>query len=228
MINASSTLCPPGYAASTVRHMSSSGPSTRSERAAPSSAREAMRKVMSGASNVLPKELAYLLRIISRTSSTRSSSRICTSVADAPGRRTHILRVMVIRGATLTFAPSAMLRAPGTCLSEALLEGCGLEGSLASICSGDSAFADTGRAAVCGGKIVGGVGCCKTRAGLILADTAATLLVLLLSSLSTLSKRWPTLLLTDDRSTTEGARVLSAVDKMMVLPRRSEFGAAGD
>lgn len=51
-----------------------------------------MDKVMSGASKVLPKEFAYLRRIISRTSSTKSSSRIWTSVADALGRLTQILR----------------------------------------------------------------------------------------------------------------------------------------
>lgn len=47
---------------------------------------------MSGASNVLPSEFAYFLRIMSRTSSTKSSSRICTSVADALGRFTQIFR----------------------------------------------------------------------------------------------------------------------------------------
>lgn len=51
-----------------------------------------MRSVMSGASKVLPSELAYFLNIMSRTSSTKSSSLIWTRVADAPGRLTHILR----------------------------------------------------------------------------------------------------------------------------------------
>ena len=51
-----------------------------------------MRKVMSGESNVLPNELRYFCKIISRTSSTRSSCLICTRVADWLGRLTHILR----------------------------------------------------------------------------------------------------------------------------------------
>lgn len=55
-----------------------------------------MRSVRSGASNWRPRELAYLRRIISRTSSTRSSSLIVTSVAEAPGRFTQIFRVTML------------------------------------------------------------------------------------------------------------------------------------
>lgn len=55
-----------------------------------------MRRVRSGASNWRPSELAYLRRIISRTSSTRSSSFIVTSVAEAPGRLTQILRMTML------------------------------------------------------------------------------------------------------------------------------------
>jgi hypothetical protein len=51
-----------------------------------------MRRVTSGASKLLPSEFAYFLRIMSRTSSTRSSSRIWTRVAEALGRLTQILR----------------------------------------------------------------------------------------------------------------------------------------
>jgi len=40
--------------------------------------------------------LAYFFKIISRTSSTKSSSLICTSVADALGRLTHILRCIML------------------------------------------------------------------------------------------------------------------------------------
>jgi hypothetical protein len=46
--------------------------------------------VTSGASKFLPSEFAYFFRIISRTSSTRSSSWICTRVADCWGLLTHI------------------------------------------------------------------------------------------------------------------------------------------
>jgi hypothetical protein len=52
-----------------------------------------MRNVRSGASNWRPSELAYLRRINSRTSSTKSSSLMVTMVADAPGRLTQSLRV---------------------------------------------------------------------------------------------------------------------------------------
>lgn len=55
-----------------------------------------MRRVRSGASNWRPRELAYLRRIISRTSSTRSSSLIVTSVAEAPGLLTQILRMTML------------------------------------------------------------------------------------------------------------------------------------
>jgi hypothetical protein len=47
---------------------------------------------MSGESNVFPREFAYFFKIKSRTSSTRSSSLILTSVGEDPGLRTHTLR----------------------------------------------------------------------------------------------------------------------------------------
>ena len=47
-------------------------------------------RVMSGESMFLPSEFAYLLRIASRTLSTRSSSCTSTRVAEAPGLLTHI------------------------------------------------------------------------------------------------------------------------------------------
>jgi hypothetical protein len=55
-----------------------------------------MRNVKSGASKWRPSELAYLRKISSRTSSTRSSSFIVTRVADALGRFTQSLRVAMI------------------------------------------------------------------------------------------------------------------------------------
>lgn len=74
-----------------VRHISSSGPRIRSVRCAccPCSTLVTIRSVMSGASMLRPRLLAYFFNIISRTSSTKSSSLICTRVAEAPGRRTH-------------------------------------------------------------------------------------------------------------------------------------------
>jgi hypothetical protein len=51
---------------------------------------------MSGESNVFPREFAYLPKIKSRTSSTRSSSLIFTSVGEDPGLRTHILRYSML------------------------------------------------------------------------------------------------------------------------------------
>ena len=76
-------------------HISSSGPSTRSFLLSPCSGLVVIDNVISGASKVLPKLLAYFLSIISRTSSTKSSSRICTRVAEAPGRLTHIFRCTI-------------------------------------------------------------------------------------------------------------------------------------
>jgi len=70
--------------------MSSSGPRVRSPPRCAS--RGTMRRVTSGESKLRPRELAYFRRIISRTSSTKSSSRICTSVAEALGRLTQIFR----------------------------------------------------------------------------------------------------------------------------------------
>jgi hypothetical protein len=51
---------------------------------------------MSGESNVFPREFAYLFKIRSRTSSTRSSSLIFTSVGEDPGLRTHTLRYSML------------------------------------------------------------------------------------------------------------------------------------
>jgi hypothetical protein len=46
-------------------------------------------RVTSGESKLLPRVFAYFFKIRSRTSSTRWSSSIVTSVADAPGRLTQ-------------------------------------------------------------------------------------------------------------------------------------------
>lgn len=79
-----------------VLHISSSGRKMRAVRSPGWSDLVKMVNVRSGASNVLPNELAYFLKIISRTSSTRSSSRIWTSVADALGLFTQILRCNIV------------------------------------------------------------------------------------------------------------------------------------
>lgn len=92
MSRASFTVCPPGKYESSVVHMGSSGPSTRSWPACWLLGRGTTLSVTSGESKLRPSEFAYFLRIMSRTSSTRSSSAIWTSVAEAPGRRTHIFR----------------------------------------------------------------------------------------------------------------------------------------
>jgi hypothetical protein len=63
--------------------------------------------VRSGESNVRPREFAYLRKIRSRTSSTRSSSLIGTRVADAPGRFTQILRMTM--GASDGATPSPIV-----------------------------------------------------------------------------------------------------------------------
>lgn len=78
--------------------MCSSGPSRRSAGVREASVRVMMRSVTSGESKLRPSELAYLRKIMSRTSSTKSSSLIITMVADAPGRLTHILRVNMLAG----------------------------------------------------------------------------------------------------------------------------------
>lgn len=92
MTSASSTVWPSGKYESIVRHICSSGPSTRSVRGWPWSPRETILNSMSGESKVLPREFAYFLKIKSRTSSTKSSSLIFTSVGEDPGLRTHTLR----------------------------------------------------------------------------------------------------------------------------------------
>lgn len=93
MTRASSTDCPPGKYASRVRAMCSSGPKLRSCRWG---SRGMILRAKSGASNWRPSELAYFLKIMSRTSSTKSSSLIVTMVADPPGRLTQILRVTMV------------------------------------------------------------------------------------------------------------------------------------
>lgn len=77
---------------SIVLQISSSGPSNLSLLGPVPSALVTIRNVISGESNVFPSELAYFFKIISLTSSTKSSARICTSVADAFGRFTQIFR----------------------------------------------------------------------------------------------------------------------------------------
>ena len=72
--------------------MGSSGWSTRPG----SFSLETMRKVISGASNWRPREFAYLRRMRSRTSSTRSSSLIVIMVAEANGRLTQIFLVTMV------------------------------------------------------------------------------------------------------------------------------------
>lgn len=54
-------------------------------------------RVMSGASMVRPRELAYLLRMTSRMLSTKSSSPTSTLVDDAPGLFTHTFLCMTTR-----------------------------------------------------------------------------------------------------------------------------------
>jgi hypothetical protein len=87
MINASATDCPPGKYASSVLPIGSSGPKVLS-----CASLGTILNVTSGASKFLPNEFAYFFNIISRTSSTKSSSCIVTNVAEAPGLFTQILR----------------------------------------------------------------------------------------------------------------------------------------
>ena len=73
--------------------MCSSGPKMRSALALllPTSLLTSL-SVTSGESKLRPNELAYLRRITSRTSSTRSSAPTITCVGDEPGLLTQILR----------------------------------------------------------------------------------------------------------------------------------------
>lgn len=69
----------------------------------------------SGESKLRPRELAYLRRIMSRTSSTRSSSLMVTRVGEACGRLTQILRVTMLA----SMGSSSVASAPDSA-------GCGL------------------------------------------------------------------------------------------------------
>jgi hypothetical protein len=64
----------------------------RSVRGWPWSPLETILNSISGESKVFPREFAYFIKIMSRTSSTRSSSLIFTSVGEDPGLLTHTLR----------------------------------------------------------------------------------------------------------------------------------------
>ena len=92
MTSASSTVWPPGKYRSRVRPICSSGLNALSCLCS----RGQIRSVTSGASKFLPRELAYFFSIISRTSSTKSSSLVATSVADACGRFTQIFRTTIV------------------------------------------------------------------------------------------------------------------------------------
>jgi hypothetical protein len=93
IIRASSTVWPVGYAASRVFPMCSSGPKMRSGLALLLAASLLTSlSVTSGESKLRPNEFAYLRRITSRTSSTRSSAPTITCVGDEPGLLTQILR----------------------------------------------------------------------------------------------------------------------------------------
>ena len=81
--------------------MASSGPSCLSLGTFLFCSRVIILSVISGASILLPNELAYLCSITSRTLSTRSSSFTLTRVEEAPGRRTQILRCIGGDGASL-------------------------------------------------------------------------------------------------------------------------------
>lgn len=98
MSSASSTVCPPGKYASSVREIGSSGPSVRSPpcECRCECSRGTIRNVTSGASKLRPSELAYFFSIMSLTSSTKSSSLIDTSVAEAPGLFTQIFRCSML------------------------------------------------------------------------------------------------------------------------------------
>lgn len=89
---ASSIPCPFGNAASIALHMSSSGLKSLSTALCPFSTRGMILIIRSGESKFLPNELPYFRTMQSLTSSTKSSSRTWTRVADAPGRFTHSFR----------------------------------------------------------------------------------------------------------------------------------------
>lgn len=103
IIRASSIVWPPGKWSSRVLPIGSSGPKVRS---LPGTwvvgSLVKILRMMSGESIVLPRELAYLLRMASRTLSTKSSSLTSTRVAEAPGLFTHIFLGISGSGACLT------------------------------------------------------------------------------------------------------------------------------
>lgn len=73
MMRASSMVCPPGKCSSRVLPMGSSGPRTRSlPGALVAGSRVTIFSTISGESMLLPRELAYLCRMASRTLSTKS------------------------------------------------------------------------------------------------------------------------------------------------------------
>lgn len=84
-----------------MRPIDSSGPRVRSVGIfLLACSRETIFRVMSGESMDLPRELAYLCNIMSRTVSTRSSSLTVTSVAEAPGRLTHIFLCIISKSSS--------------------------------------------------------------------------------------------------------------------------------
>src|SRR5271168_4305123 len=98
IIRASSIVWPEGYAASRVLPICSSGPKVRSLLALLFAESLVMiLSVTSGESKLRPNEFAYFLRIMSRTSSTRSSVPKETCVGDEPGLFTHTLRFAIAR-----------------------------------------------------------------------------------------------------------------------------------